>query len=533
MLWITPIRAMSLGENQMSATTPPAESAASSASPTPPGADPAPTPASSPAGAEGSLRVESHGIDVIPDSERHGRARELFAVWAAPNVNFLGFIVGTVLILMGLSLAQALAVVVVGSLFTIFAAVIAATGPVAGTPSEVITRAMYGVRGNRVNVAVAGWLISVCYLALNWAAAALVAYSLLGRAGVEVTTPVKVVVIVLIAAATLAISVYGHGFIMRFYQLLALLLTIVFAVMAAFVIGHADWSYAPSAGLQGSDLWAALTAGTALVASGPLSYTNSADFTRYLPRRTPMRAIVGWTFLGSFVPGTVITSVGVLAATAVDASDPQAAAESLLPDWFTPVFLVAVIVGTVANNAMTAYSSGLALQSIGLRLRRSRSVLLDGTLGTAITLYAMLVSNFLDSVSNLMQLVVTVLAPVMSVYVADMWWRRNRYDGVALSDESVSSPYWFTGGFNLAGAAAVLLGFAVSLMCSSTPIYTGPISSALSGIDLSLPTGLLVPAAIYLTLNRRYRPVMPATSRSTNPSTNLSANTEATFEGAR
>ncbi|MFB8273403.1 hypothetical protein ACFC96_43420 [Streptomyces sp. NPDC055955] len=28
-------------------------------------------------------RVEAHGIDFIPDAERHGRARELFAVWAA------------------------------------------------------------------------------------------------------------------------------------------------------------------------------------------------------------------------------------------------------------------------------------------------------------------------------------------------------------------------------------------------------------------------------------------------------------------
>ena len=283
----------------MSAPSPSAEPAPMPATP------PAPTPPTpmtgtalsvrtDPPASDTALRVETHGIDVIPESERHGRARELFAVWAAPNVNFLGFIVGTVLVLIGLSLWQALAVAVVGSLFTIFAAVIAATGPAAGTPSEVITRAMYGVRGNRVNVAVAGWLISVCYLALNWAAAALVAYSLLGRAGIDVTTPVKVVVIVVIAAATLAISVYGHGFIVRFYQLLAVVLALVFAVMAAFVVAHADWSYAPTARLHGTDLWAALTAGTALVASGPLSYTNSADFTRYLPRRTPMRAIVAW-----------------------------------------------------------------------------------------------------------------------------------------------------------------------------------------------------------------------------------------------
>jgi NCS1 family nucleobase:cation symporter-1 len=31
-------------------------------------------------------RIEAHGIDYIPDQERHGRPRELFAVWAASNM---------------------------------------------------------------------------------------------------------------------------------------------------------------------------------------------------------------------------------------------------------------------------------------------------------------------------------------------------------------------------------------------------------------------------------------------------------------
>lgn len=38
--------------------------------------------------------------------------------------------------------------------------------------------------------------------------------------------------------------------------------------------------------------------------------------------------------------------------------------------------------------AMTAYSSGLALQAVDVRIRRSRSVAIDGTLGVALTLYA-------------------------------------------------------------------------------------------------------------------------------------------------
>ena len=48
-------------------------------------------------------RVETHGIDYIPDTERHGRARELFAVWATPNVSYLALVVGGALILMGLA----------------------------------------------------------------------------------------------------------------------------------------------------------------------------------------------------------------------------------------------------------------------------------------------------------------------------------------------------------------------------------------------------------------------------------------------
>src|SRR5690348_13163175 len=61
--------------------------------------------------------IEAHGIDHIPDSERRGRPRELFSVWAAANVNYLSLVVGGALVLMGLSLWQAVAVIVVGNAF--------------------------------------------------------------------------------------------------------------------------------------------------------------------------------------------------------------------------------------------------------------------------------------------------------------------------------------------------------------------------------------------------------------------------------
>ncbi|WP_067818584.1 purine-cytosine permease family protein [Actinomadura kijaniata] len=450
-------------------------------------------------------RVEARGIDFIPDGERHGRARELFAVWAAPNVSYLSLVVGGALVLMGLNLWQSLTLIVVGNLFWLLVGLIATSGPAAGAPSEVIMRAMYGIRGNRVVIAITGWFVSVNYLALNWAAASLAAFGLLGGLGVPVGTPVKIVTIVAIAAATLAISVYGHATIVKLYPLLTWALTAAFAVLAVYVLRHAHWDHQPAEPLRGAALWAALTAALALVASAPLSYNNSADFSRYLPRATSPKAVAGWTALGAFLPSVLFTALGTLAGTAVDMTDPQTALATILPDWFEPVFLLSVIVGTIANNAMTAYSSGLALQAVGLRLRRSRSVALDGALGLALTLYALLVSDFLDTVSNLLQVMVVLLGPSMAVYATDVLWRRNRYDGRALGDETRGGPFWYTGGVNPAGVIALLTGAAVASQCVNTPMYTGAIAKAAGGVDLSLPAGMVISAGLYVLLMRSRR----------------------------
>ncbi|MFD5710480.1 purine-cytosine permease family protein [Streptomyces pharetrae] len=460
---------------------------------------------------DGPVRIEAHGIDLIPDGERRGHPRELFSVWAAANVNYLSLVIGGALVLMGLSLWQAVAVIVVGNLFWLLTGLLAISGPAAGAPSEVITRAVYGVRGNRVNNAVTGWLISVCYFALNLAAAATAASALVGKAGLPVGTGVQVAVVVLIAALTLLIGVYGHALILRLYLPITLVLTAAFAVVAVAVVDHADFGHTPVAPLTGSDLWATVLAGITLTASGPLSYTTSADFSRYLPRTACAKAIAGWTAFGAFLPSVVVCSLGALAATAVDMTDPQTALGGILPGWFEPLFLLALVLGTIAINALTAYSAGLALQAVGLRVRRTVSVLADGAVAVALTLYALLVSDFLDTVSDVLQLTVVLLGPATAVYAADILLRRNRYDGPALTDETPRGPFWYTGGVNWAGAAALAAGVTVAALCVNT-LYTGPIAAALDGIDIALPAGIGVAGTVYAVLMRRSPTVLAARS---------------------
>ena len=66
-------------------------------------------------------RPETRGIEIVEDAERHGRARDLFAVWAAPNVSVLNFTIGaTLTLLLGLEIWQAVLVILASCLLWVF-----------------------------------------------------------------------------------------------------------------------------------------------------------------------------------------------------------------------------------------------------------------------------------------------------------------------------------------------------------------------------------------------------------------------------
>jgi purine-cytosine permease-like protein len=458
-------------------------------------------------GSERPGHPESRGIDLVPADERAGRPRQLFAVWAAPNVSYLSLVVGATLILMGLTLPQAIGIILAGNLLWICTGVIAAGGPVAGTSGSVISRAFHGVIGNKFVLVLTGWLIAAAYLALNWSAASVAGIGLAVRLGLPDSTPVHAAVICLIAAATLLIAIYGYATIVRLYTALSILLTVVFIVVTGQVLAATDWSYTPAEPLKGGALAAAIGVGFAVIASTPLSYSNSPDLARYLPRDSSPVAIAGWTALGAYVPSVLFTTVGALAATTLDMTDPQAALEGILPGWFVPVFVIAVVVNTMANNGMTAYSAGLSIQSVGVRLARIPAVLTIGVLGAAMTLYAILVRDFLTSVNTMLQLVVVVTGPAMAVAVTDLVMRRNRYNGADLLEQERGGPYWYHRGVHWSGILALVTGGVTALMWVNTSFWTGPLAHAMGDVDLSIPAGMAVASAVYWAAARILRTV--------------------------
>src|SRR2546423_12569477 len=90
-------------------------------------------------------QVESHGIDAIPDSERHGKPRELAFLWAGAFVNYASLFTASLLTTYyGLGVWDGLVATALG---TVAAAVrigpVSNTGPRPGVPPIALTRRIF------------------------------------------------------------------------------------------------------------------------------------------------------------------------------------------------------------------------------------------------------------------------------------------------------------------------------------------------------------------------------------------------------
>jgi len=455
---------------------------------------------------DASTQPETRGIEVISDSERHGRARDLFFVWAAPGVSILNFTIGATLILLGLEIWQAFAVILAASLLWVFPGLIAASGPAAGTSGSVVTRAMYGIVGNKLFVAFVGWFIGAVFLSLTWLASSFMGADLLRRVGLDDPVWVPIGVTIVVSAVTVLVAIFGHGLILRIYPVMAVVLFAIFVLVSAFILPTVDWAYTAPEPLGGVPLWSAITIGFTILASTPLSFINSPDIARYLPRSTKPSHIAAATGFGGALPFIVFTAVGVLLATGLKASAFDAGIDvalfDLLPGWLGPVLVVGVVVNTIALNAMTTYTSSMALQAIGFRLKRIPAAIIVGVVGTALTIYLVLSSSLLEAANLMLQFLVIVSGPAMAIFVVDVLQRHYVYDSVDLFDTGRSGRFWYSGGWSIPGIVALLLGGVATALCLSTDVWTGPIGVALGHVDLSVPVGMVVAAGAYLLLSR-------------------------------
>jgi NCS1 family nucleobase:cation symporter-1 len=458
----------------------------------------APVPA--PVPVEAPPHMESHGIDLIPDAERHGSPRDLFAMWLGGNLNVFYVVNGAVVISMGLSFAQSLLAIVVGNLAFLAVGFASLQGPRTGTSTFAVSRASYGPSGGRF-LALFNWVTCIGFEASGLALIALAALAVFAHAGLGASTALKIAVIVVASAIQAVLPLLGHRAILLAQRRLAWLFTVLFVVMAILVgpkvhLGH----------LSHGSGWAPVTWAIALVISGGgLSWANTAsDYSRYLARSTSARQVFWCSSVGGFLPAVLLETLGAAVASATtSASDPIAGIPAVLPGWVSVPYLLFAIVTLLAVNTLDLYSSGLTLQAAGLRLARWQCVLVDTVICTALCFLVIFSGQFNRYYSDFLGLLIIWMAPWFAIYATDALLRRQRYDAAGLLDSSPRGRYWRHGGFFLPGVVAQLLGMTASALWISSAAFAGPLSTAVGGSDFSVFTGLGVGGLVYWLLARR------------------------------
>jgi purine-cytosine permease-like protein len=450
--------------------------------------------------------TEVRGFDHIPEAERNMTMRQVDMFWVANSVNLFSFALGALAVAQGLGLVFALAACVVGSLTYGYVSCGSIISVRAGLPVSTLSRAAFGIRGNLLN-AVLSWVASVAFEVINTVfgvEALLALFDLLGWSHSGGYGKFLAVLLQLLLCG--GIAVLGHATMIWFQRFFAVSVSVALVAVAAATAPRIDWAHAATVHQTlspGATLAAFITA-CAIIASNPLSFLfNGADWVRYLPSATPGRRIFWHIFGSSFIPSLLLTVMGALSATLGDMSDPVAGLEPFMPGWLFIAYIFAVIGGSLANNVPTYYSSGLALQSMGLRVHRNVATAGDVIVSTGIALYILFVQDFTTALNDFIALLVVWVGPFGGVWICDGWLRRGKIDWRGIhSTAGTQGCYWGWHGINPNGCYALLAGMTVAALTMKSPLYEGPIAVALGGADLSWLLGLPVSATVYAVLTR-------------------------------
>lgn len=240
-----------------------------------------------------------------------------------------------------------------------------------------------------------------------------------------------------------------------------------------------------------------------VIAATGIGWINAgADYARYLPHKVTGRSIAGWTVLGSTIPLFVLILTGRLLATHINnlatSNNPVLAIGNALPSWMAIPYLITAIGGLVVEADLSIYSSGLNLLTMGLNVDRYKTVVIDGILMIAGSVYVMLVAqNFFGPFESFLQLLADGLMAWSAVFLVDMI-RRRRYDTVSLANTGTDSRYFYQGGVSWAAIIAWVLGILVGLAFTVSPWFSGPFAIGIfASSSLGYLIGFVVSALAY------------------------------------
>jgi purine-cytosine permease-like protein len=403
--------------------------------------------------------LEVNGPNVIDESERAGKARSLFWPWAGANVSLLALSYGAFFLGFGISFKQATVAAFIGTIGSfLLVGISSLAGKRSNAPTMVLSRASFGVKGSILPGALS-YLIFVGWETVLVSLATLATGTVFARVGGIENNLALILGFFVAVSLTVVGGVLGFSVIMRLQKILTIATIVMTLVYIALTVENLNWSAInaiPNGSFQ-SFIGAVIFGVTGI----GLGWVNAAaDYSRYLPRTVSSKAVVGWTVLGaSIVPIILVIYGAALSASSKDLSeaiamDPIGALTTLLPTWYLIPFAFVAIFGLVGGAILDLYSSGLALVSIGVPIKRHKAAIIDALIMLAGTIYIVWIAdNFFYPFQGFLITLGVPVAVWSSIFVADVLMRKKAY-----SQEDLFNPKGIYGSVNKGSIALMICG---------------------------------------------------------------------------
>ncbi len=421
----------------------------------------------------------TRSIEPVPEPQRRLGAFDLAVLWGDLGVGLLVLVAGALLV-PGLSLAQAFAAIVIGSVVgSLLLALAGHIGTIAGVPTMVLTRSVLGVRGSYIASAInvlqlIGWATFEIFVMAQLASAIL-------RGGIGVDTYGAWAFAFAALAAVMAIG--GPLLVVRQWlkKFAVWVMLLTSAWLFVYVIGTYDVPALLAASGTGElAFWAAVD----LVIAMPVSwFPLVADYNRFAKRGG---ASFWGTFAGYTIANAIFFALGALLVRALGTGPFEltgalvSALGALALGWLA---LVIILVDETDQAFANVYSTAVSIQNVLPGIPQRLLIIVVSAVAFVLAL-AVTVSEY----EIFLFLIGACFVPLLGIVAADFFVvARRSYDVAGLYRRG--GAYWYSGGFNVTAIVVWVLGFVVYQWLSPTPIeeWTAFLGGVARSVGLPFP----------------------------------------------
>ncbi len=436
-------------------------------------------------------KVETFGVEHIPDDVRHGTPNRTFTLWFAANLTIADYVIGVLCTTaFGLSVAQALPVLALGNLLgALFLGLSAAMGPRLGFPQMFSSRASFGRRGN-YPLGAFNWVSTVGWFTVN---------TILGAEAVQAVVPSAnfALVAALLVALQVIIAVYGHDFIQLFERVMSAVLGVLFLLIFLLTVPHFGQVLGSASTAGGPVTLGTLATVFAISFSYIMSWSPYAsDYSRYLPVSTSSRRVALYALAGGGLASLAVEIIGALVGSI--SGIPTIGGLYSFAGKLGWVAMLAIVLGGMSANALNIYTNALSALVLDIKARRATMVVVGGVAGLALALLAGVA--FESFFENFLLALDYWITPWLAIVLVDFYLKGRTT--VASTQGAPSFDFRALGVYVL----SILVSVPFMVPPSSPGYPVGALAGWFGGADVSYFVSFALAAVLTFVVRRRTRP---------------------------